>query len=228
MTARRIWTQVDIDTVRRRYPHERTDAIARDLGRTISQVYNQAHGMGLHKTPEYFERENAGRIQRGRTNPEMVATQFRKGHETWNKGQHFEAGGRSHETRFKAGEMRGAAQHNYVPIGSTRINYGNLERKISDDHAVYPAKRWRPVHRIVWEAANGPVPDGHICVFKPGLHTTRECDITLDRIECITRSENMRRNTIHRYPKDVVRTVQQMNWLQRRVRQAEKQLEETT
>lgn len=141
------------------------------------------------------------------TNPNIVAHQFKPGQTPWNKGLHYQAGGRSAETRFKVGEMSGAAQHNYVPIGAQRITvYGMLERKITDDPALVPARRWVGVHRLVWQAAHGPIPEGHIVVFKPGLATTVEADITLERLECITRRENMRRNSLHtRMPPDMAR-----------------------
>lgn len=227
---RQLWTQVEIAAMRQDYPDTPTPVLARRLGRSLSSVYGKAGGLGLVKSVAFMASQNSGRIQRGRTDPRMVSTQFPKGHVPFNKGLRRPgwAPGRMAETQFKKGEMSGAAQHNYVSIGSTRIVYGNLEKKITDDPGIYPAARWRPVHRLVWEAAHGPMPKGHILVFKPGMHTTAEAEITLDRIECITRAENMRRNTIHRYPKDVVRTVQQMNWLQRRIRKTEKQLEETT
>ena len=46
----------------------------------------------------------------------------------------------------------------------------------------------------MWEQANGPTPPGHIIVFKPGSRTADPEQITLDRLECISRAENARRN----------------------------------
>jgi hypothetical protein len=55
--------------------------------------------------------------------------------------------------------------------------------------------RWVPVARLVWEAAHGPVPPGHIVVFKsPALRTVVLEQITLDKLDCITRAEHARRN----------------------------------
>ena len=39
-----------------------------------------------------------------------------------------------------------------------------------------------------------PVPPGHIVVFKPGMKTLVEAEITLDKVDCISRAENARRN----------------------------------
>ena len=41
------------------------------------------------------------------------------------------------------------------------------------------------------------LPAGHIVRFKPGMFTNVLEKITLDRVECISRAENVRRNSIH-------------------------------
>lgn len=66
----------------------------------------------------------------------------------------------SKPTQFK----KGSRPHTWLPIGSVRVVPGGsahttwiLEKKVNDlpgpNHV-----RWHPVHRLVWEAANGPVP----------------------------------------------------------------------
>ena len=47
---------------------------------------------------------------------------------------------------------------------------------------------------LVWCEANGPLPPKHIVVFKPGQRTLELTEITLNKLECITRRENARRN----------------------------------
>lgn len=225
--ARKLWTEAELDTVRKRYPHEPTAVIARDLGRSTQSTYSLAHKMGLKKTDAFNQTELSGRIRRGRRDPRMVATQFRPGHVPANKGLRRPgwAPGCMAETQFKRGELNGAAKRNYVPIGSTRIVYGNLERKTTDDPTIYPAARWKPVHRLVWEAVNGPVPKGCIVVFKPGMHTIIEHEITLDRLACISRAENMRRNTVHRYGPEIAGVYQLKGALTRQINKAEERHE---
>lgn len=123
-----------------------------------------------------FTRNN--KVQSGRTG------RFQAGQKPWNAGMKgFQAGGRSKETQFKKGSMSGAAQHNYKPIGSTRITKdGYIERKVTDDHPV-PARRWIGEHRLVWEAANGPIPDAHVLVMLDG--DKLNCD--LDNLRCVHR-----------------------------------------
>jgi hypothetical protein len=79
-------------------------------------------------------------------------------------------------------------------IVTDRKKEKRLERKTSDN-AGPNYMRWTPVTRIVWEAANGPVKKGWLVVFKAGMKTTVLEEITLDRLDCITRAEHARRNS---------------------------------
>lgn len=64
------------------------------------------------------------------------------------------------KTQFKKGQLSARNKAMYLPIGSERTRPdGYVERKINDDLPVQ--NRWRFVHLIEWEAANGPLPDGH-------------------------------------------------------------------
>ncbi len=110
---------------------------------------------------------------------------FPPGHVPFNKGKKgWQAGGRSVETQFQKGEMAGAAQRNYKPIGSTRISKdGYLERKVTDDPNLVPARRWVGEHRLVWEAANGTIPDGYVVVFLDG----DRLNVGLENLRCVPR-----------------------------------------
>lgn len=161
------------------------------LCRPLRSVWNKSWDLGLRKSTEAIAAMNRAAMQQPTHGGRQ--TQFRPGLTPWNKGRAYQPGGRSHETRFKPGRAPSQAS-NYVPVGSLRITKdGYLERKVNDTHPV-PARRWTAVHRLVWEATHGPVPAGWIVVFKHGQKTTTEADVTLDRLECITRAENLRRN----------------------------------
>lgn len=189
------WTPQAIEQLRQLYPIKPCAPIAEALGASEKAVYAKAHALGLQKAPDYYLTETAGRIQRGRTDPRLVATQFKPGLKPWNAGRKgWQAGGRSAATQFTTG----MTPPNTLPVGSLRIitsvdGVQQLERKIGTTPG--PAHhRWRAVHRLVWEASHGPVPAGHIVVFKPGQKTLIEAEITLDKVDCITRAENARRN----------------------------------
>lgn len=198
---RRAWLPWEREFVRANYAASSTLDLARVLGRSPKSVYSQAREMGLAKSREAIAamaREAALRPVHG-----GVATRFAAGQQPWNKGTHWVAGGRSAETRFRAGNR----PHTWVPVGSYRcvVNKSGgpeLQRKINDDPGP-SSVRWRPVAQIVWEEAHGPTPPGRIVVFRDGRRTIDPAWITPDALECITRRELMARNTIHRLPPHV-------------------------
>jgi hypothetical protein len=206
--GKRLWNQEDDALLRARYPHESTQAIAVALRRSISSVYGRATQLGLAKTDEYLASPAACRLRRG----DAVGARFRftKGHVPANKGLRRPgyAPGRMSETQFKMGESL-----NRMPIGSTRLVYGYLYRKIADTPYVTWTKNWIIEHQRLWEAANGPVPPGHALAFKNGDRT----DVRLDNLECITRRELMARNTVHNLPKELVKTIQLLGVLNRQI-----------
>lgn len=195
------------EILRQLWPVNRAEDVAPLIERSVASVDNRAHKLGLHKDPAFVARN---------------AATFRPGQTPHNKGrpqsEWLPDPGRSARTRFKAGEMHGAAQHNWVPIGTQKVRDGQLVRKVTDDPDVYPAARWKPVARIVWEAVHGPIPAGYVVRFKDGAATLEPDAITLDRLECVTRAENMRRNSYHtRYPKEVAQLIQLRGALNRKI-----------
>lgn len=219
----RAWTDEQHAALVARYPHESTVVLAADLGRSLGSVHQRALSHGLRKTAEYLASEVSGRILRGQQSEAMRATQFKPGLVPWNKGIPFDSGGRSVDTRFKPGRPASEAR-NYAPIGSERITRdGILERKVTDDPALAPARRWVAVARLVWETDNGPVPAGHAVVFKPGRATTDAALITLDAIELVSRAELMRRNSyLTRYPKEVADVIRLRGALNRKINRRSK------
>lgn len=222
------WPPEAVETLRRMYPDNQTSDVARAVNRTVAQVYAKAADLGLHKSDAFMKSDRSGRIQRGRTDPRMVATQFKTGHNSWNKGTKGLTGTHPNccRTQFKKGEMRGAAQHNYVPIGSYRLSKdGYLEQKVTDDQPV-PARRWVGVHRLVWEAVNGPVPRGHVVCFLPGRRSAELEKITLDAVELVSRAELARRNHPRSRDPELAKLVQLKGAITRQVNRITREAKE--
>lgn len=205
LAPRQPWTAAEEAVLIDLYPDIPSADIAALLLRTPTVVYRAAARLGLKKSDYFKASVMSGRVLRGKQDPRMVATRFQPGLVPWNKGSHFVAGGRSAETRFKPGR-KPQESRNYVPIGSLRISAdGYLERKVTDDQSLYPSRRWQFVHRQVWEAAHGPIPAGHMVVFRKGQFTNQLELLNADRLECISRAENAQRNSLWRQDPEMMR-----------------------
>lgn len=213
MSERRRWLPSEDALVRELYPHTKTAKLARKLRRTERAVFMRADSLGLRKSAAYLASPDACRLRRGGN--VGAAFRFKRGAAPWNRGVTGYMG--ANRTSFVKGRRPEDAR-NYRPIGSERISKdGYLERKVSDDQSVAPARRWRAVHVLVWEAAHGPVPPGHAVAFKPDRKSSAVANITPDALELVSRGELMRRNTLHRYPKEIARLIQLRGALNRQI-----------
>lgn len=218
------WSPAEVEKLRRLYPDASAEQLEREFGRPIGKIHSAAQRYGLKRSAAFHANAKlSGRFTKLTLAGE--AYRFTKGHVPANKGLRRPgwAAGRMRETQFKKGRPAHEAR-NYVPIGTEKVDPKRqvLMRKVTDDPTIFPVKRWRPVHVLVWEAAHGPVPEGHICVFKPGRKTFNAAEITVDRLEVITLADNMRRNNIHtRLPLPLKRAVMTLGQLNRRIREKE-------
>lgn len=136
-----------------------------------------------------------------------VKTRFQKGIVAWNKGLHYDPGGRSAETRFRPGQIRGSAARRYKSVGTITIRKDKLPRhlrgrrrkagmppwpqsyrryiKIKDTGP--PRYCWIPYSRYLWEKANGPVPDGCFIVHADG-NTLNDSP---DNLRCVDRKGHL-------------------------------------
>lgn len=226
LPARRFWTEAECELLRQRYADTKTADLAQALNRPVGSVHQHAAKLGLRKNLDLV----AAMAREAMRNPAHGgrATQIKKGNVPANKGVKHPKGwapGDMAKTQFKKGRPAHEAR-NYLPIGSLRLSKdGYLERKVTDDPTLYPARRWVAVHRLVWKEVNGPVPAGHAVVFKPGRKTTDPALITLDAVELVTRAELMARNTLHNLPKELAELVQLRGVLNRQINRKAKEAE---
>lgn len=204
------WTEDQLDMLRRFFPHHKTANVATLIGFTESIVNGKAKRLGISKTAEYLASPAACRLRKG--DEVGKAYRFQPGHSSWNKGtKGVHTGGE--QNQFKPGQR----PSNTLPIGSLKYDKsGVLLQKVSDARG-NNSKRWRAVHELVWIAANGPLPPKHIVVFRPGMRTNVLDEITVDRVECISLAENMKRNTVHNMPRELVQLVQLRGALNRQI-----------
>lgn len=215
------WTAEQIDKLRQHYPTTRTADLADDLQIPLAKVYSKAMALGLRKNDTFLATSASGRVFPGGLLG--VRTQFHADQTPWNAGlKGWDAGGRSAETRFKVGSK----PHTTMPVGSYRINKdGHLQRKIGEASGANH-KRWRNVAELLWIEANGPLPAGHIVIFRPGMRTAVLEEITMDRIECISRADNARRNHPSNKSLELARLVQLKGAITRQVNRIAREAEE--
>jgi len=203
------------------YSDMHNDAIVDFLGIKRSDLIKRASTLGLKKSKKIMQEV----VQRRAMNLSREH-QFKPGLVPWNKGiSGFDPVlGRGHY-------REGAGAPHAVPIGTTRLRGATpqnprarlyLEKKIAEPSI------WVRVHRLVWEQANGKVSADRIIVFKPGQYTTKEEEITLDKLECITRIELANRNHPMSHHPELVPIYQLKGAITRQVKRITKESKEAT
>lgn len=197
----RNWTPAEDEQLAAMWQTRSLNDCAADLGRGTGSVYNRVQKLKLKRTDEYKAITGCGRF--GTRKP-------------WNAGlKGWKSGGRSKETQFKPGQK---PSNTWRPIGAERVSKdGILYRKVADTGV--KTTDWRAVHVLTWEADNGRLPEGMIVIFKD---RNRE-NLQPDNLTAITRAENMRRNTIHRYPPEIHQAGIVLGWFRRKLKNMEKQ-----
>jgi hypothetical protein len=119
---------------------------------------------------------------------------FPKGNVPFNKGKKGISYPGCQATQFKKGQM----PHNWVPVGSERVNAdGYVDIKVQEGAKQH---NWRGKHLLVWEAHHGqPVPEGHVVIFGDG--DRRNFDP--DNLILISQAQLVRLNQKHLIQNDV-------------------------
>lgn len=215
LPSRRPWAQWEDEILVATYPHLPTAVIANAFKRGERSIYARAKLLGLQKSEAYLASPDAYRLRRDSS--AGIPHRFQKGHVPANKGQKGVRVPGTEKTWFKAGSRSGRAAALYKPLGTERVSKdGYLERKVNDDMPLQ--KRWRAVHLLVWEAANGPLPPGHAVAFKDGNRR----NVALDNLELISRRELMLRNTVHNLGPELAEVIQLRGAVTRQINKRER------
>lgn len=209
--SRHIWTEAECKTLSDLYPDTPTDQIAERMAISIRKIYAKVYQLGLRKSEAYLAGPYAQRISNA-VRKGSEKTQFKPGHQTWNKGTHFISGGRSAETQFKPGQK----PHTWNPIGHERLTKeGYLQRKVADTGVT--RRDYVAVHHLIWTESGREIPKGFALIFKDG----NKENITLENLELINRADLMRRNSIHNYPKEIAQLCQLRGAISRQINKRE-------
>lgn len=205
--ARRMWGADEDALLRELYPHVETIVVAWFLFRSVYMVQNRAHAQGIKKTRIMIA--ETARERTAQPNHGSHKTRFQKGLTPPNKGRKGYYAPGSEKGWFKKGHQR----NDTAAVGAERIDSkdGYILVKVAEKGDQQTA--WRLKHRLVWQAAHGPIPRGHTVILIDG----DKRNTALSNLELITRRELMARNTVHNLPKPVAQVVQLLGALRRKI-----------
>ena len=170
-----------------------------ELAKTLSKknadrVMAKAKRLGLKKSRQFLkescqQRENSGK--------------FKKGLIPHNKGKKLSEDTKAKlvKTMFKSGNR----PHNTLQVGAeTQDKDGYVMVKIAEPSV------WQYKHHVAY---GEPVPTGHKVIFLDG----NKYNFERGNLQLVSNAELMNRNTMHRYPPELVRLLKTLNKLKKRV-----------
>jgi len=179
-------------------------AIALDLKRSSCTVQRHAHTLGLGDIIEEKKK----------------STYFSKGHIPQNKGvkqidyMTAETIEKTKATRFQKGqEPKNTSYDGAITI---RADHKNRQGKLYKWIRISKGK-WELLHRHIWKKEKGEIPKDYNIVFKDG--DTLNC--VIENLECISNEENMKRNSIQRYPVELKTKIRKVAKLKKVIRKVE-------
>lgn len=211
------WTPKMDRQLRKLFPETLTRIVAAKLGVSKLAAHQRAHKLGIRKTAAFTKKvlRDCG-LQ---ATIAGAATRFQKGIVPVNKGLKMPGWGpgRMKETQFKKGQVA----INTMPMWTFRFVDRYLMLKTGKRHAP-PSDRWEYVHKLIWEQANGPLPDWRVARlwWKDGDHA----NCALSNLELLTSQEHMARTTYHTLPAPLPQLIQLAGALKRKIRNRERQL----
>lgn len=199
---RRLWKPEEIEQLKKLYPDTKTSLIAKEFKRPIYSVYGQATALGLKKSEAFKLSAESGRVKKGTTLGKN--TMFKPGSTPKNKGKKIEEFMRP-ETIEKFKQhcfKKGVKPHNTKNDGDVVLRKDKNGYKYQ--YIRLSLRIWQLYHIYIWEQKNGPVPADHLITFKDG----NQLNVTIENLECITKVDNMLRNSIHRLPPELIEIIQ--------------------
>lgn len=204
---RHHWTPDEISYLIAHYPDETAGEVAGTLGVGNGVVYRKAYELELKKS-EKFKQSEKSRIIRQQTE-QMKESWFKKGQKPWNDGKKGYMG--ANRGSFQKGHLPVQTRHDGA-ISIRKDKAGKAYQYIRVEKAV-----WERLSVKIWTDAHGKLQPGMVVIFKDG--NTMNC--VLENLESITTAENMRRNSITRYPAELRSVLYQLSKLKKQINHVE-------
>jgi hypothetical protein len=203
------WTPYQLDKLKELYPTcDTADDLVKIIGRNVGSIYNKAFSLNLKRL-----------TNKGNKNLGIFGEKFRfkKGHKTWNKGfKGLSIGGK--ETQFKKGNLPPQTRYFGQPYFYKLIRNGHINKfwfiqKLGSNERLNYA-------RYIWEQEYGTIPKDSIIFYVNGVDETKPP--TISDLGIMSKSENLKRNTIHRYPKELRLSMRLLKKLKREIHDTDK------
>lgn len=140
----------------------------------------------------------------------MAAARFKDGSIPKNKGEKMSP------------ELYERCQHTFFKKGNTphNVKYDGHERIDKEGYVYIRVSKgnYQLKHRVVWEAANGKIPEDMLVAFKDG----NRANTALENLELITKIENALRHSQHNIHPELIPTFVLINQLKNKIKKREK------
>jgi len=200
------WTHEQEQYLKENFANTSTQVLADVLGFSYGRTANKAFALKLKKNIELLK-------EHGRVNGKKSPAKFKKGNVPANKGKKMpaETYAKCKATMFK----KCNEPHNTKFDGALTLRKHNR-----DGEYVYirvAKAKWKPLQTVIYEKNYGPIPEGMKVIFKD----KNRFNFSIDNLECVTCAELMERNSIHRFPEELQKTIRLTAKLKKQI---EKQL----
>lgn len=204
---RKLFTPQDDAVIKKFYDKLNAETIGRMIGRTKGTIRQRYKTLKLVvPAAKLDEFKKAGR--------------YNKGHEPWSKGktqeQIFskEALKKIKKVRFK----KGMASWNKAAEGEIRLIRMAGKKSSLKYYNIKINGKWYFLHHVIWKKENSTIPKNKIVTFIDG----NQMNCVIENLMLITRKENMLRNTIHRYPEAIKKSIYAITSLKKKIKKHEK------
>lgn len=197
MSRQNILTSEQLAVFKQIYPTTKNKELAEMFNVSVNFVARKARDLGVKKCPLFISNQQKNNNK----------GQFKKGLIPHNKGQKLsdDIKQKLQKTMFKKGNK----PHHTKQIGDEIIDRdGYTLVKVSDSKI--KKERWRPKHHIVF---GEPIPKDMILIFIDG----NKQNFDKSNLKLITKAENMKKNTIYRYPPELINLIRTSKKLSRKI-----------
>ncbi len=203
----------DVQEIIKDYPNTKAEVLAIRFEVPVSKIYATAKRYGVKKSPEFLKSENSGRIKKGQSL--SPSTRFQKGMIPFTKGKKM-------ENIIKKKEKVQIWKDSLWKKGNTPYNIGEAgevrwRNSLGYNFIKIADNNWVLYHKWIWEQEHGPVEKGFNIIFKNG--NRRIC--LLENLECISNQELMARNTIARFPSELISSIKKVSRLKNIIKKIE-------